>query len=101
MAKARNCDLTTVCPEAACGAKVDITEFVLKHVVINSLADTEVRKDVFRTPVYTIQMDVSLLPWQAKSLPSFHPTEMRLLLYTTTTAIYCDYDYVLWTVLSL
>jgi hypothetical protein len=49
-AMARNCDLTTVCPEAACGAKVDITEFVLKHVVINGLANTEVRKDVFCTP---------------------------------------------------
>jgi hypothetical protein len=29
--------------------KVDITEFILKHVVINSLSDTKVRKDVLRT----------------------------------------------------
>jgi hypothetical protein len=50
VAKARNCDLSTVCPEVVCGAKVDITEFILKHMVINGLADTEVRKDVFHTP---------------------------------------------------
>jgi hypothetical protein len=49
-AQARNCDLTMICAMAACGAKVDITEFVLKHVVINGLADADVRKDVFRTP---------------------------------------------------
>jgi hypothetical protein len=49
-ALARNCNLTTVCPEAVCGANVDITEFILKHVVINGLADTEVRKDMFCTP---------------------------------------------------
>jgi hypothetical protein len=50
VAMAKELDLTTVCPEAACGATVDITDFVIKHVVINGLADTEARKDVFHTP---------------------------------------------------
>jgi hypothetical protein len=49
-AQARNCNMTMGCSLEACTAKVDITNIILKHVVIKGLSDPDIRRDNLRTP---------------------------------------------------